>query len=130
MVVAVERAVGPPSTMRGILLPNCSRTQLAWVHSGRPRRLAEVAVMGRPSLVTTAREMAASGTRRATLPVLAVTRRGSLEPALTMMVRGPGQNFSARRSKAVSISRARSYACSTWAMRSERGLWRARVLIS
>ena len=28
--------------------------------------------------------------------------QGSLEPALTMMVSGPGQNFSARRSKAVS----------------------------
>ena len=64
--------------------------------------------MGRPRAATTARGMAASGTRRARLPVLAVTRRGSLEPALTMMVRGPGQNFSARRSKAESIWRASS----------------------
>ena len=71
-------------------------------------RLAEVAVMGRPRRLTTARGMAASGTRRARLPVLAVTRRGSLEPALTTMVNGPGQNFSARRSKAESSWRASS----------------------
>ena len=58
--------------------------------------------MGRPRRATTERQMAASGTRRARLPVLAVTRRGSFDPALTMMVSGPGQNFSARRSKAES----------------------------
>ena len=49
--------------------------------------------MGRPRRLTTARGMAASGTRRARLPVFAVTRRGSREPALTTMVRGPGQKF-------------------------------------
>ena len=75
---------------------------------GRPARLAGVAVVGRQRRATTARGMAASGTRRARLPVLAVTRRGSLLPALTTMVRGPGQNFSARRSKAVSSWRASS----------------------
>ena len=73
---------------------------------GKPWRLAEVAVIGRPSAVTTAREIAASGTRSATLPVLAVTRSGSFEPALTMIVSGPGQNFSASRSNAESSWRA------------------------
>jgi len=64
--------------------------------------------MGRPSLLTTARQMAVSGTRKATLPVLAVTRRGSLLPALTTMVRGPGQKRSASRSKSESRVRANS----------------------
>jgi len=64
--------------------------------------------MGRPSFLTTARQMAVSGTRSATLPVLAVTRRGSLLPALTMMVSGPGQKRSARRSKSESMLRASS----------------------
>ena len=76
MVVGTERAVGPPSTMRGIWSPSWARTKWASVHSGMPRRLAEVAVMGTPRPETTARAMAASGTRRATLPVLAVTRSG------------------------------------------------------
>ena len=49
--------------------------------------------MGRPSSATTARQMGASGTRSATLPVLAVTRRGSLLPAFTTMVRGPARSF-------------------------------------
>ena len=71
-----------------------------------------------------------SGTRSATLPVLAVTRSGSFDPALTMIVNGPGQNFSASRSNAVSISRASSYACATSAISRDNGLWRARVLIS
>ena len=64
--------------------------------------------MGRPSSETTARQMGASGTRRATLPVLAVTRKGSLLPALTMMVSGPGQNFSASRSNSGPMERASS----------------------
>jgi hypothetical protein len=51
--------------------------------------------MGRPKRSTTARGMAASGTRRATLPVFAVERRGSLVPARTIMVSGPGQKRSA-----------------------------------
>jgi hypothetical protein len=91
----------------GDLVAELLATQSAQVHSGMPRRLAEVAVMGRPRPATTARAMAASGTRRATLPVLAVTRRGRRAPALTTMVSGPGQKRSARRSKAVSMSRAR-----------------------
>ena len=69
---------------------------------------ADVAVIGRPSLATTARGIAASGTRNARLPVFAVTRSGSFPPALTTMVSGPGQNFSARRSNAVSRERASS----------------------
>jgi hypothetical protein len=69
--------------------------------------------------------MGFSGTRRATLPVLAVTRRGRRVPALTTMVSGPGQNRSARRSNAESISRARPYACAVSLMSRERGLWRA-----
>jgi len=53
---------------------------------------------GGSPVATTARAMADSGTRRATLPVLAVTRRGRRAPALTMMVRGPGQKAAMRAS--------------------------------
>jgi hypothetical protein len=74
----------------------------------RPCRLAEVAVMGSPKRSTTARGIAASGTRRATLPVLAVERSGSLVPARTMMVSGPGQKRSASLSSSGSVSRASS----------------------
>jgi hypothetical protein len=52
--------------------------------------------------------MAASGTRKATLPVLAVERKGSLVPARTMMVSGPGQKRSASLSSSGSVSRASS----------------------
>ena len=61
-----------------------------------------------PEFSTTARGMAASGTRSATLPVLAVERRGSLVPARTMMVSGPGQKRSASLSSIGSVSRASS----------------------
>ena len=66
------------------------------VHSEAPLRFAEVAVIGIAAAVTTARGMLALGTRRATLPVLAVTLRGKREPALTIIVSGPGQNFRAK----------------------------------
>src|SRR5260370_27471237 len=99
MVVGVVRAVGPPSTMRGSLSPSCSRTPKGVVHSGRPERFAEVAVMGRPRRVTTARGRAASGARGAGLPGLAGTRSGRLLPGLSTMGRGPGQNFSAGRAE-------------------------------
>ncbi len=51
--------------------------------------------MGIAAAVTTASGILALGTRRATLPVLAVTLSGRREPALTMMVSGPGQNLRA-----------------------------------
>ena len=73
------------------------------LHLIRDGRSVEVAVIGNPNSVTTARQIGASGTRSATLPVLAVTRSGSLLPAFTTMVSGPGQNFSASRSKALSM---------------------------
>ena len=47
--------------------------------------------------VTTASGMRALGTRKATFPVFAVTFSGNREPALTMMVSGPGQNLRAKR---------------------------------
>src|SRR5208283_1770623 len=108
MVVGSARPVGPPSMMSGIRSPIWSRTAAALVHSAAPCRLAEVAVMGRPRRSTTAHGMAASGTRRATLPVLAVERNGSLVPARTMMVSGPGQKRSASLSSSGSVSRANS----------------------
>src|SRR5579885_188936 len=108
IVVGRLRPVGPPSTITGMRSPIWSRTQAAWVHSGAPCKLAEVAVTGRPKVCVTARGMAASGIRKATLPVLAVTRRGSRELALTISVRGPGQKRSANRSKFASSSRASS----------------------
>src|SRR5208283_3365966 len=108
IVVGSAFPVGPPSTMSGMRSPIWSRTQAALVHSEAPRRLAEVAVMGSPRRSTTARGMAASGTRRATLPVLAVERSGSLLPARTMMVSGPGQKCSANLSKCAPVSRASS----------------------
>jgi len=80
------------------------------VHSDAPWRLAEVAVIGSPKLSTTARGMAASGTRKATLPVLAVERSGSLQPAFTMMVSGPGQKRRASRWKRLLSSPTRSSA--------------------
>ncbi len=50
--------------------------------------------MGRPRRLTTARGMAASGTRRARVAgVGGDARRGSLEPALTTMVKGRARLF-------------------------------------
>ena len=98
----------PPSMISGMRSPIWSRTQAAWVHSDAPCRLAAVAVIGKPNRSTTARAMGASGTRRATFPVLAVDRRGSLVPARTMMVSGPGQKRSASLSSLGSESRASS----------------------
>ena len=72
-----------------------SRTCSALVHSEAPLRFAEVAVIGMAAAVTTASGILALGTRSATLPVLAVTFSGKREPAFTMMVSGPGQNFRA-----------------------------------
>ena len=78
MVVGLVRPVGPPSMISGMRSPIWSRTHAACVHSCAPCRLAEVAVMGNPNRSTTARGMAASGTRRATFPVFAVERRRQL----------------------------------------------------
>src|SRR5581483_8526306 len=93
MVEEISRGDVPPSTMIGTRMPSCSRTAAAVVHSDSPLRLAEVAVIGMAAAFTTSSGSFALGTRRATLPVLAVTLSGSLEPAFTMMVSGPGQNF-------------------------------------
>ena len=65
------------------------------MHSDAPLRLADVAVIGIAAAVTTASGIFAFGTRRATLPVLAVTFSGRRDPAFTMMVSGPGQYFRA-----------------------------------
>src|SRR6185437_10736130 len=91
MVEATSRGEVPPSIIMPMRFCNWSRTSTAVVHSAAPLRLAEVAVMGMPAALITATGMAAAGMRRATLPVLAVTLRGSLEAARTMMVSGPGQ---------------------------------------
>lgn len=99
------------------------------MHSEAPCRFADVAVIGRPKRSTTARGMAASGTRKATLPVLAVERRGSLLLARTMIVRGPGQNLSARRSIIESASRTNVYAWASPEMSNDNGLCFWRVLI-
>jgi hypothetical protein len=70
---------------------------VALVHSEAPLRFAEVAVIGMAAAVTTASGIRALGTRKATFPVFAVTFSGNREPALTMMVNGPGQNLRAKR---------------------------------
>src|SRR5580698_4323567 len=95
MVEATSRGDAPPSTMMLMRPSSCSRTCSALVHSDAPLRFADVAVMGIAAAVTTARGIFALGTRSATLPVLAVTFSGRREPAFTMMVSGPGQNFRA-----------------------------------
>src|SRR5208283_3762665 len=95
IVEATSRGEAPPSTMMLMRPCSCSRTCSALVHSEAPLRLAEVAVMGIDAAVTTARGILALGTRSATLPVLAVTFKGRRDPALTMMVSGPGQNLRA-----------------------------------
>src|SRR6266700_2535337 len=91
MVEATSRGLVPPSTIRLIWLPSCLRTPSAVVHSLAPLILAEVAVIGTPAARITATGTPAAGTRRATLPVLAVTFNGRREEAFTIMVRGPGQ---------------------------------------
>src|SRR5579864_7990359 len=95
MVEATSRGEVPPSTMMLMRPWSWSRTCSALVHSEAPLRLAEVAVIGIAAAVTTARGILALGTRKATLPVLAVTLSGSRDPAFTIMVSGPGQNFRA-----------------------------------
>src|SRR5205814_4493421 len=92
MVEATSRGEVPPSTMIEMRSFSCSRTACAVVHSAAPLKLAEVAVMGILAAWTTASGILEFGTRRATLPVLAVTFSGSREDARTMMVKGPGQN--------------------------------------
>ena len=62
-------------------------------------------MIGRPKASTTARGIAASGMRIATLPVFAVLRSGSRELAFTMSVSGPGQKRSASRSRCGPTSR-------------------------
>src|SRR5215467_12729742 len=91
MVDATSRGLVPPSTIRLSRLPSCSRTPAAVVHSLSPLILAEVAVIGTPAARITSTGIRAAGTRKATLPVLAVTFRGRREEAFTMMVNGPGQ---------------------------------------
>src|SRR5579864_2041738 len=73
IVEGISRGEVPPSTMMGIRIPSWSRTASAVVHSDSPLRLAEVAVIGIPAAFTTSSGILAFGTRKATLPVLAVT---------------------------------------------------------
>src|SRR5262249_11371536 len=91
MVEATSRGLAPPSTIRPMRPPSCWRTPSAVVHSLAPLMLAEVAVIGTPAARITSTGIRAAGTRRATLPVLAVTFNGRREEAFTMMVSGPGQ---------------------------------------
>src|SRR5271166_640057 len=91
MVDGMSRGDWPPSTMRGRQSPNWSRTSCAFVHSEAPCRFADVAVIGDPTARIMANGTSAEGTRRATLPVLAVTLSGSFGSALTIIVSGPGQ---------------------------------------
>src|SRR5262249_10173790 len=91
IVEATSRGLVPPSTIRLMRLPSCSRTPAAVVHSLSPLTFAEVAVIGTPAARITSTGILAAGTRKATLPVLAVTFNGRRDEALTMMVRGPGQ---------------------------------------
>ena len=96
MVEATSRGEVPPSTIMLMRPCSWSRTCSALVHSEAPLRLAEVAVIGMAAAATTARGIFAFGTRKATLPVLAVTFSGRRDPAFTMMVSGPGQYLRAR----------------------------------
>src|SRR4051812_30185846 len=130
MVDATSRGDEPPSTIMGIRTPSCSRTASAVVHSLSPLRFAEVAVMGIRAACTTARGMAEFGTRKATLPVLAVTLSGRREAAFTIMVSGPGQNFFASALNSSGRGLASSSAWSTSSISSESGLCRDRDLIS
>src|SRR5579872_6889509 len=91
VVEATSRGLVPPSTIRLSWLPSCARTPSAVVHSLSPLMLADVAVIGTPAARITSTGIRAAGTRRATLPVLAVTFNGRRGEAFTMMVRGPGQ---------------------------------------
>src|SRR5438876_6538453 len=90
MVEGTLRGDVPPSTMSGMRFPSCCCTLSAVVHSLAPLRLAEVAVMGCPMALHNATGMAAEGTRKATLPVFAVTFNGSADDAFTLIVSGRG----------------------------------------
>src|SRR5437016_1314819 len=93
IVEAISRGLAPPSTIRPIRLPSCDRTPSAVVHSLAPLMLAEVAVMGTPAARMISTGTLEAGRRNATLPVLAVTFKGSRDEAFTMMVSGPGHHF-------------------------------------
>ena len=70
--------------MIGIAHIDNSRSHIA-------RTCAAINVIGTPAARITSTGIRAAGTRKATLPVLAVTFSGRRDEAFTMMVSGPGQ---------------------------------------
>src|SRR5260370_37151194 len=86
--------------------------------------LAEVAVIGTPAARMISTGIFAAGTRKATLPVFAVTLGGNREEALTMMGSGPGPYLLVIAEKTSDIGHAaRCSACSPLSIRSGSGVW-------
>src|SRR5207247_7530847 len=91
-VVAPPPEQKPPSSTistRPSIVPNTSipERQVGW-----PEILALVEISGWLSFATSALATAERDCRTASLPVLPVTRSGTLGDAGTIMVSGPGQN--------------------------------------
>src|SRR5260370_40092040 len=92
--------------------PSCCRTPSAVVHSLAPLMLAEVAVIGTPAARMISTGIFAAGTRKATVPGLAVTLSGNREGGLTRMVSRPGPDLLGIAYKTSAISHDARY--SAW----------------
>src|SRR5260221_12731388 len=111
-----DAPVSPPSSTSGKRLPSCFITWSAPEHDGNPETFALVPVIGPSNSSINCSTTALFGQRSATLPVLAVTLRGTRLDASITKVRPPGQNASANRRKfpggvfapAISPSRSRT----------------------
>ena len=87
---------GPPSNMPSILPSISSIISAMQVGLGRPEVLPEGAAMGTSAAAMMARVTGWSGQRTPTVSSPAVVCRGTMGFLGRIIVRGPGQNFSAR----------------------------------
>ena len=97
MVDSTPTRQAPPSTMPSIFPSMSSSISDALVGLGRPEVLPLGAATGTPASRMMARVTAWSGQRTPTVDRPPVVRPGTMSFPGRIMVRGPGQNFSARR---------------------------------
>ncbi len=96
MVDSTPTAQGPPSTMP-LIFPSMSSSMSAMlVGLGRPEVFPDGAATGTPAAAMTARHTGWAGQRMPTVSSPAVTASGTTGLRRRIMVRGPGQNRSAR----------------------------------
>ena len=96
MVLSTPTPQGPPSKMASIFPSISSHMCWAQVGLGRPEVLPEGAAMGTSACRITSRVKGWSGQRTPTVSSPPVVTLGTLARRWRIMVRGPGQNRSAR----------------------------------